>query len=166
MFLEAGAAGGKTTELSVGYGGLPAMRFIPLYYNRWENINPWGAVTIALEHQFGNRWFFGFHYTISSASSASVSEGRKGAIFWHSMMAVGRYQWYERGRLSLYSALGAGTLSTFMDCDWADNYGRTVMAFQATPIGLTYILLDNVDLFSEAGYGVEGILKLGFRVDF
>ncbi|MDE6176660.1 MAG: hypothetical protein K2F71_03875 [Paramuribaculum sp.] len=162
---NAARAGGKT-EFSVGYGGLPAMRFIPGYYNHWNKMNPWGAVVISLEHEFFPDLWLGFSYTISSASSNDVSNMRGGAIVWHSMMATARYGYFTRGRVMLYASAGVGSLSAFIQPDWAENYNRTMIGFQINPVGVALRLLDNLDIFGEAGFGVQGIARSGLRIDF
>lgn len=154
------------TEVCVSYGALPAMRFVPAYYNHWNRMNPWGAVAVSVDHRFADRLWLGLSYTISSASAKDVSQGREGSIAWHSLMVHSRYEYWRRGAWSAYCSLGVGVLIAYMQPEWEPTYNRTMFAFQASPVGVAWQALPNLDFFGEAGFGVQGIVRAGVRVDF
>ncbi len=157
---------GGSTELGVSYGGLPAMRWLEGYSGHWQGINPWGVVAISIDHRFAPRIWAGMSYTISSASSGNASDGREGSVVWHSLMVHGRYTYGWSGRWSFYGGGGLGVIISYMQPSWAPTYNRTHFAFQATPVAAQFRILDNFDVFAEAGFGVQGILRGGLRVDF
>ncbi|MCM1110643.1 MAG: porin family protein [Clostridium sp.] len=154
------------TEVCISYDALPAMRFISGYRNGWNHMDPWGGVTVSLDHRFAPGLWLGLSYNISSASTNDASEGRDGAITWHSLMVHSRYEYWRSGRWRLYGVVGIGVIISYMQPSWADTYNRTQFAFQVTPVGCSYRVLENLDLFADAGFGVQGILRAGFRIDF
>lgn len=154
------------TQVSISYGALPAMRFLSQYDDHWTNMNPWGDVVLSIDHRFAPRLRCGMSYTISSASSDNANRLRQGSIVWHSLLAHARYDYFAKGRLSVFGAAGVGVLIAYMQPSWEDNYNRTYFAFQFSPVGVGYTVLSNFELFAEAGFGVQGIVRGGVRVDF
>ena len=157
---------GGATELSVSYGGVPAMRWIDAYRGGWNGLQPWGVVVVSLDHRFGSRIWGGLSYTISSASADHVTDKGSGSVTWHSLMLHGRYIYGWSGRWTFYGSLGLGILVSYLQPSWAPTHTSTHLAFQATPIGAQLHLLDNFDIFAEAGFGVQGLARAGVRVDF
>lgn len=152
--------------MCVSYGSLPAMRFIPAYHNHWERMNPWGDVAISIDHRFAKGFWMGFSYTVSSASSNKVDSAGDGSITWHSLMLHARYEYWRSGRWKLYSSIGVGVLISYIQPEDVPTFNRTQFAFQVSPVGASFRVLNNLDLFGEAGFGVQGITRLGFRIDF
>ena len=156
---------GSPTEISVSYGGLPAMRWMKVYADHWQNINPWGVVAVSIDHRFATRFWAGMSYTLSSGSSGRASEGRQGSVTWHSLMMHGRLVYGWSGRWQFYGEAGVGVIISYLQPSWAPTYNRTHFAFQAAPVGVQLRVLDNFDIFAEAGFGVQGILRGGLRLD-
>ena len=156
---------GSPTEVSVSYGGAPAMRWMKVYSDHWNKVSPWGAVAVSLDHRFASRLWLGMSYSISSSSTNDASEGRKGDVTWHSLMVHGRYIYTATGRWQLYGSAGVGVIISYMQPSWQPTYNRTHFAFQAVPLGAQFRVLGNFDIFAEAGYGVQGVVRAGVRVD-
>lgn len=160
------AATADNTEVSISYGVLPAVRYLSDYHDHWANMNPWGDVVLSIDHSFAPKLWCGLSYTISSASSAKANLLRQGSIVWHSLLFHSRYHYVERGPWAFYGAAGVGVLIAYMQPGWKKPYNRTFFAFQLSPVGVGYRLLSNFELFAEAGFGVQGIVKGGVRVEF
>lgn len=156
----------RDTEVSVSYGAMPAMQSLGVYHNHWHNLDNWGAINATIDHKFAHGLWIGLSYTFSSADSDTAYDGRYGEVIWHGLMANVRYEWYNRGAVTLYSHIGIGALVEYYDPSWEDSYNRTNMAFQVSPIGLQADLCRNIGVFAEAGYGVQGIIKAGMRIGF
>lgn len=159
-------AAARDTEVSVGYGAMPAMTSLPVYHNHWHDLDNWGAMNFTIDHKFAPNLWMGLSYTYSSADSDHAYDGRYGKVTWHGLMANLRYEWLHQGPVTLYSHVGIGALVEYYSPSWEDSYNRTNMAFQVSPVGLQADLLRNTGLFVEAGYGVQGIIKAGVRIGF
>lgn len=156
----------RDTEVSVSYGAMPAMSSLGVYHNHWHNLDYWGAVNFTIDHKFAPGLWIGLNYTYSSASSDEAWHERYGKVTWHGLMANLRYEWLQRGPVTLYSHVGIGALVEYYSPSWEDTYNRTNMAFQVSPLGLQVDAARGVGFFAEAGYGVQGIIKAGIRVGF
>ena len=156
----------RDTEVSVGYGAMPAMTSLPVYHNHWHNLDNWGAMNFTIDHKFAPNLWMGLSYTYSSSDSDTALDGRYGKVTWHGLMANLRYEWLHRGPVTLYSHVGIGALVEYYSPSWEDSYNHTNMAFQVSPIGFQADVCRNAGLFVEAGYGVQGIIKAGVRIGF
>lgn len=155
----------RDTEISVGYGAESAMEHIPAYSNHWNGMNhSWGTFSFTIDHRFAPKLWIGMGYTISSASADNVWHGYGGDVTWHGLLVNTRYEWLSRGSLTLYSHLGIGVLIAYMSPQWEPGYNSTRIAFQASPIGAQYDVTPHLGLFAEAGYGIQGVVKVGVRV--
>lgn len=166
MLLCVAAASARDTEVSVSYGAFPATNHLGVYRGHWSGIDGWGTVNATIDHRFAPDLWIGLNYTYSSAESDHAYHGRYGEITWHGLMANVRYQWYNRGSLILYSHVGIGVLVEYYSPSWEDSYNRTNMAFQLSPLGAQYDLSPHIGIFAEAGFGVQGVIKAGFRIGF
>ncbi|MCM1348575.1 MAG: porin family protein [Firmicutes bacterium] len=165
--IGAAALQARETEVSVSYGGLPAMSHISAYHNNWHGMGDcWGTVNATIDHKFGPRVWCGLSYTYSTADSYHAWDGRYGKVTWHGLMANVRYEWLERGSWRLYSHAGLGALVEYYSPSWEDSFNHTHMAFQVSPIGIEADLGRYVGVFAEVGYGIQGIGKVGLRIGF
>lgn len=160
------SASARDTEISASYGAMPAMKSLGVYSNHWNNLDYWGAVNFTIDHKFAPGLWIGLGYTYSSADSDNAVDGRYGKVYWHGLMANVRYEWYNRSILTLYSHVGVGALVEYYSPSWEDSYNHTNMAFQVSPVGVQVDFLPQAGMFAEAGYGVQGIIKVGLRVGF
>lgn len=160
------SASARDTEISASYGAMPAMKSLGVYHNDWNGLDYWGAVNFTIDHKFAPCLWIGLGYTYSSADSDNAVDGRYGKVYWHGLMANVRYEWYHRSLLTLYSHVGVGALVEYYSPSWEDSYNRTNMAFQVSPVGVQIDFLPQAGMFAEAGYGVQGIIKVGLRIGF
>lgn len=156
----------RDTEVSVSYGAMPAMHNLGAYRNHWQDLDGWGSVNATIDHKFAPNLWIGLSYTYSSADSNTAWDGRYGKVTWHGLMANLRYEWYHRSLLTLYSHVGIGALVEYYSPSWEDSYNRTNMAFQVSPVGAQIDFIPQAGIFAEAGYGVQGIIKVGLRIGF
>lgn len=156
----------RDTELSVSYGASPAMNHLGAYRNDWNGLDGWGALNLTIDHRFAPALWIGLNYTYSSADSDHAWDGRYGKVVWHGVMVNVRYEWYQRAGLKLYSHVGIGALVEYYCPSWKPDYNHTNMAFQLSPVGVEYDVIPAVGLFAEAGYGCQGVAKVGIRVGF
>lgn len=160
------AASARDTEVSVSYGVSPAMAHIGMYHHDWEGMGGWGAVNATVDHRFADPLWVGLSYTYSSAESDHASEGRYADVTYHVLMVNVRYEWLRRKAVTLYSHVGVGVIVSYYDPSWRDTFNRTRAAFQLSPVGVQYDVHRNIGLFAEAGYGMQGVAKVGLRVGF
>ena len=92
------------------------------------------------------------NYTYSSASSDEAWLGRYGKVTWHGVMANVRYEWLQRGPVTLYSHVGIGALVEYYSPSWEDTYNRTNMAFQVSPAGVRSDALGNIKAGIRVGF--------------
>lgn len=166
MILISVSAQGRDTEVSVSYGAMLAMSHVDSYHGNWSDITSWGTASFTIDHRFADRLWMGLSYTLSGASSDRVAPQGGGDIVWHGLMANARYEWLRTAHWTLYSHAGVGALITYYSPSWRDSYNTTRMAFQANPVGAQCDFTRHIGVFAEAGYGIEGIVKIGLRTGF
>lgn len=158
-------ASARDTEISVGYGAESAMEHIPAYSNHWNGMNhSWGTFSFTIDHRFAPKLWIGMGYTISSSSADNAWQQYGGDVTWHGLLVNARYEWYSRGGLTLYSHLGVGVLIAYMSPQWEPGYNSTRFGFQVSPVGVQYDVTPHLGLFAEAGYGIQGVAKVGVRL--
>lgn len=166
VFSSTCAASARDTEISLGYGALPAMKSLGVYHGHWKGIDTWGAFNASIDHRFAPSLWVGLNYTYSSGQSHHAVDNRYGEVTWHGLMVNARYEWLTSGRWTLFSHVGVGVLVEYYSPSWEESWNRTNMAFQLSPIGAQYELMKHAALFAEAGFGVQGIIKAGVRIGF
>ena len=165
MALCIGALSARDTEVSASYGAEAAMEHMPVYSDHWHGMNhAWGTFSFTIDHRFAQRLWVGLSYTLSTARTDHARMDRGGNVTWHGLLVNARYEWYTRKSLTLYSHAGIGVLVSYMNPGWEPAYNQTHLGFQASPIGAQWDVSRHVGLFAEAGYGIQGIVKVGVRV--
>lgn len=155
-----GAASAQTFQFQAGYGGYTQMDATNMADG--ANVNTsWGAVTAGFNIRVLPSMRFGATYSFSSASYADHSPGN---AYYHTVMFNFMYDIYRRGPLTLYSHAGMGVDITHLS---APGYGfnKTYYAYQASPLGAEFNVGSGCNLFGEVGYGAQGLLQVGFRVN-
>lgn len=156
----------RDTEISVSYGVSPAMDHMGVYHNHWSGVSGWGAVNFTIDHRFADPLWIGLCYTYSSADTDHAWENHGADLTYHALTVNIRYEWLRRSALTLYSHVGLGVVMSYYSPSWEDSYNATHMAFQISPVGVQYDFLPNVGAFAEAGYGTQGVAKVGLRIGF
>lgn len=97
-------------------------------------------------------------------------DGRSGYVYknFYSIMPQVKYEWYEKGSVTLYSRLAIGVLIADLQSRSGivleGEQSAATVTFQVSPIGIE--LGRTVAGFAEAGFGATGVLALGVRARF
>lgn len=156
-------ANAQKMNLSVSYGGYTLMDAAD-YHDGWHHVNnAWGALNIGFNVQVLPKFWVGPSYTFSSTSTKG---SHSNDIAYHAIMVNGRYDYYKNRLLTMYAHMGIGAeISHMMPYD-DDAYNKCYFAFQLSPIGVDVQLSKMFTMFGEVGFGAQGLLQVGARVNF
>lgn len=159
--LGVASASAQKAEISVGYGAYTQMDAMNMH-DDWHGVNTaWGALTAAVNFRVAPKFWIGPSYTFSSCSTTGGSNASH--IAYHAVMFNGRYHYFQNRGLKLYGKLGVGVeISHFMP-KFDDSYDKVYCAFQITPIGLQYDFNRTVGIYSELGFGAQGVVQVGLK---
>lgn len=150
-------------NLSLSYGGYTAMDACN-YHDSWKGVNTaWGAVTAAFNVEVLPKFWIGPSYTFSSAS---VKGHDNGDLYYHVIMLNGKYDYYRNSIVTVYGHLGLGAEITHFTHPAMDAYNKGYFAFQASPVGVDCQITRGFTLFGELGFGCQGLLQVGGRINF
>ena len=123
-----------------------------------------------------------FHPMASSDSELKIKVGDvlKADSKNHVILAIANFNWLKKGKLSLYSKIGAGirisnsTLKVTDKLYDADLIGlkdpaslsKSYFAYQITPLGVDYKIIKFLSIFAEGGYGDTGCINAGIKASF
>ncbi len=156
----AATAASAQTELSLSYGGYTQMDAMDMTRGI-KTDNAWGALNVGANFKVAPKLWIGPSYTFSSQSWKHSDDGNS---YYHVIMLNGRYDYYRRGALTMYAKAGIGVDITHMaDGDYKKN--KAYCAFQVNPIGAQYSLSNKFSLFGELGFGAQGLLQVGVKVN-
>ena len=70
--------------------------------------------------------------------SSAVTKGgsNHSSLFYHTILFNGKYNYFQKGILTLYGHLGLGVEITQFDPKWDDNYTEAYFGYQVSPIGI------------------------------
>ena len=70
--------------------------------------------------------------------SSAVTKGgsNHSSLFYHTILFNGKYNYFQKGILTLYGHLGLGVEITQFDPKWDDNYNEAYFGYQVSPIGI------------------------------
>jgi len=158
------ATGAKAQKmnLSVSYGGYTLMDAAD-YHDGWNNVkSAWGALNIGFNVQLMPKLWVGPSYTFSSTSTKG---NYSSDISYHAIMINGRYDYYSNRLLTVYARAGVGAEISHMQPYDGDSYNKGYFAFQLSPVGVDVQLTPMFTMFGEAGFGAQGILQVGVRLN-
>ncbi len=160
--LSAGAKAQKM-NLSLSYGGYTLMDASD-YHDGWHHVNnAWGAINLGFNVQVLPKFWVGPSYTFSS----TTTKGKHSSdIAYHAIMLNGRYDYYRNRLLTVYAHMGIGAEISHMQPYEGDAYNKGYFAFQLSPVGVDVQLSPLFTMFGEAGFGVQGLLQVGMRLNF
>ncbi|MBO4994887.1 MAG: hypothetical protein J6C78_02845 [Muribaculaceae bacterium] len=164
LMLAIGASLGvnaQTKNISVSYGGYTQMDACDMH-DGWHGVdNAWGALTFAANFKVARDLWLGPSYTFSSTS---VKGHKSAKIYYHVIMMNLRYDYYKNSICTVYAHGGIGadiSHLTYPD----DAYNKGYFAFQASPLCAEVQLSRSFTMFGEAGFGAQGLLQAGFRIN-
>lgn len=158
----AGFASAQTTEITVGYGGYTQMDATDCHDN-WKGVNnAWGALTAGVNFKLMPNLWVGPTYTFSSTTTKGEHHS---SLAYHAIMLNGRYEYYRNSIVTLYGHLGVGAEITRLMPRMGDSYNKAYFAYQFSPVGAQVGISRAVKIFGELGFGAQGLLQVGCRVN-
>lgn len=157
----AGAA--QRVELTASYGGYTQMDATDMH-DDWDGVNTaWGAATFGINFQVTRNLWIGPSYTFSSTTTKGGHHHSN--IAYHVIMLNGRYTYYRNSIVNLYAHLGLGADISHMQPYKGDAYNRGYFAFHIAPLGAQVSLSRQFAMFGEVGFGAQGLVQVGFRLN-
>lgn len=159
--VSAGASAQKM-NISASYGGYTLMDAAD-YHDGWHGVNnAWGALNLGFNVQIMPRVWVGPSYTFSSTTTKG---NHSSDIAYHAIMLNGRYDYYKNRLLTVYAHMGVGAVISHMQPNYGDSYNKGYFGFQLSPVGVDVDLTRHLTMFGEAGFGVQGLLQVGLRLN-
>lgn len=161
-----GVASAQKFQIQAGYGGYTQMDALDMADGGHVK-TAWGAVTGGFTYRVSPKVRLGATYTFSSAN---YSKPATASAYYHALLFNGFYDYYRQGDLKLYGHVGLGFDITHMSNGvqgrpdhW--SYNQSYFAFQVSPLGAEYNIGSGCNLFGELGFGAQGLLQVGVRVN-
>lgn len=163
-FIVALAAGiitmsAQKAELQVGYGGYTQMDATNMH-GGGKIDNAWGALTAGVNFNVMPKLWIGPSYTFSSAGFTHSDTN----AYYHVIMMNARYEYYRNSIVKLYGHFGIGADITHIAND-VDSRNKGYFAFQISPLGAEVGLNRTFKMFGELGFGAQGLVQVGMRVN-
>ncbi len=157
------SASAQKMNLSLSYGGYTLMDAAD-YHDGWHGVNTaWGGVTVAFNVKLTRNFQIGPSYTFSSTTTKGPESSK---IAYHAIMLNGRYDYYRNSIVKLYGHFGIGAEISHLQPRFGDAYNKGYFAFQLSPVGADFDVTRSFTIFGELGFGVQGLLQVGGRINF
>lgn len=157
------AANAQKTDITISYGGYTQMDATDTH-DGWHSVNnAWGALNLGVNFNVARNLWIGPSYTFSSCSTKGGENHSN--IAYHAIMMNGRYEYFRNHVVNLYGHVGIGAIISHMMPKWSDSYNCTYFAIQASPIGAEVDLNRDFTLFGEFGFGAQGLIQVGCRIN-
>ncbi|MCM1483596.1 MAG: outer membrane beta-barrel protein [Muribaculaceae bacterium] len=155
------AASAQKTDLTISYGGYTAMDCMD-YHGGGADVNAaWGALNVGVNFRVLPKFSIGPSYTFSSNSRKGVDDDH---FYYHAIMLNGRYDYYRNSIVTISGRLGLGAVfshESFMN----NSKNRGHFGFQISPVNAYVSLSRGFGIFGEVGFGVQGLVQVGFRAN-
>jgi opacity protein-like surface antigen len=163
----------KKHEVNIGYGnssivdmslGVVDDIIDVMFLGRGHTTESWGTLNLGYNYNFENRLSLGISGSYERVKTTYFNPTRETHWTVISLMANAKYYFRNDPNFQLYSGLGLGVvIVSTSDFPYETNDVR-MGAFQIRGIGCRYG--KDVAVFGEAGFGVEGVVKVGFSARF
>lgn len=154
------SAAAQKAQVSIGYGGYTQMDATNMHDYGAVN-NAWGAITGAVDFKVMPSLKLGASYTFSSASYKHSDDAN---AYYHVIMLNGKYDYWHNSIVNLYGHVGVGACVTHMAAgDWHKN--KSYFAFQVSPVCAEVGLSRVATIFGELGFGAQGLLQVGVKLN-
>lgn len=151
------------TTIYASYGGYTQMDACN-NHDSWHGVNTaWGALNAGVDFNVIPKLKLGASYTFSSTTTEGGPHCSH--IAYHAVLLNVKYDYWRRGRFTLYGHGGLGLVVSHMMPRHDDSYNKVYFAGQISPIGARVNLTDRFKAFAELGFGAQGLVQLGFSVD-
>lgn len=148
-------------DLTASYGGFTQMDAMDCHDGGGDVSTAWGALNIGADFKLLPGLSVGPSYTFSSASRKHFSENK---FYYHVIMLNGKYNYFSNRIVTLYAHAGLGSVITHQTYQ-GDSKNKGYFAFQISPIGAYVDLTPQIGLFGEAGFGAQGLLQVGVKIN-
>ena len=153
-------ASAQKAQLQIGYGGYTQMDCTDMHDGGSIN-NAWGALTAGINFKVAPSFTLGFTYTFSSASYKHHDDAN---AYYHVVMLNGKSDYWLNAIVNLYAHVAVGVDINYMTHDdWSKN--KSYFAFQVSPLGAEVGLSRVASMFGELGFGAQGLMQVGFRLN-
>ncbi len=157
-------AAAQKAEVTLSYGAYTQMDAMDMK-DGWHHVNTaWGALNAGVNFRVAPKVWIGPSYTFSSTTTKGGPESSH--IAYHAVMFNGRYHYYTNSIVSLYAKVGLGVEFSYMQPRHDDAYTKTYCAFQIVPVGAQVDLSRSWAMYTEAGFGAQGLFQFGFKYKF
>lgn len=153
-------ANAQKAQLQIGYGGYTQMDCTDMHDGGSIN-NAWGAVTAGVGFKVMPSFSLGLSYTFSSASFKHVEDAN---AYYHVIMLNGKYDYWSNSIVCLYAHGALGVDITHLAAgDYSKN--KAYCAFQVSPLGAEVGLSRVATMFGELGFGAQGLVQVGVKLN-
>ena len=154
-------ASAQKAQLQIGYDGYTMMDACDMHDGGPAVNTAWGAVTAGVNFKVAPKFSLGASYTFSSTDRKHIESSN---IYYHVIMLNARYDYWRNSVVQLYGHLGVGAdISHITYGDESKNKGY--FACQVSPLGAEVGLSRSCAMFGELGFGAQGLVQVGFRLN-
>ena len=155
------SASAQKANFTFGYGGYTLMDACDYHDDLGKVKTAWGALNVGVNFKVLPNFWLGPSYTFSSSQFKHSDID----LYYHVIMLNGRYDYYRNRMVTMYAHVGLGVDITHMDLP-NDTRNKGYFAYHIAPIGVDVPLSRSFTLFGEVGFGAQGLLQVGGRVNF
>lgn len=149
-------------EISVSYGGYNQMDACD-NHDGWHGVNnSWGSLNLGVNFPVTRNFTVGPSYTFSSTTTKGKHHSN---IAYHAIMLNGYYTYFRNSIVDLYGHLGAGAVISHLQPHGDDAYNKGYFAMQLSPLGAKVDINRTFAIFGELGFGAQGLLQVGFKIN-
>ncbi len=148
-------------EITLSYGGYNQMDACD-NHDGWGNVNTsWGSLNAGINFPVTRNFSFGPSYTFSSTTTKGGAFHSK--IAYHAIMMNANYIYYRNSIVKVYGHLGLGSVISHMQPLGENSYNKAYFGLQISPVGAQVGLGNGYTMYGELGFGVQGLVQVGFR---
>lgn len=156
------SANAQKANFTFGYGGYTLMDACDYHDGAGKVNTAWGALNVGVNFKVLPNFWIGPSYTFSSTTAKHSDVD----VYYHVIMLNGRYDYYRNGLVTLYAHVGLGADITHISYPHDDASNKGYFAYHIAPIGADVPLSRSFTLFGELGFGAQGLLQVGGRLNF
>lgn len=151
----------QTANFTFGYGGYTLMDACDYHDDIGKVKTAWGALNVGVNFKILPNFWLGPSYTFSSSQFKHSDTN----LYYHVFLLNGRYDYFKNSMVTMYAHVGLGVDITHMSFE-NDSVNKGYFAYQLSPIGIDCPLTRSFTLFGEVGFGAQGLLQVGGRINF
>ncbi|MCM1348736.1 MAG: porin family protein [Firmicutes bacterium] len=156
------AATAQKANFTFGYGGYTLMDACDYHDDLGKVKTAWGALNVGVNFKVAPNFWIGPSYTFSSSEFKHSDTN----LYYHVIMLNGRYDYYKNSIVRLYAHVGLGVDITHISPEHFDATNKAYFAYHIAPLGADVPITRNFNIFGEIGFGAQGLLQVGGRINF